>query len=902
MATLPPDRWQTIQGRLDELLALPAEQRSSRLASLRLAEPALGDELESLLREHRAVQEEGFLEETVTLPAPAVERAGQRVGAYTLVSPIGEGGMGTVWLAERADGRFARLAAVKLPRVALLDRGAERFTREAQVLARLAHPHIAQLIDAGVSDAGRPYLVLEHVDGLPIDRYCDERQLGTSGRVRVFLDVLAAVAHAHANLVVHRDVKPSNVLVAQGGEVKLLDFGVAKLLEDDRGAGEATRLTREFGTGVTLEYAAPEQVTGGPVSTATDIYGLGVLLFVLLTGQHPAGRGPHSHADLVRFIVDTEAPRPSDVVAAPLRRALAGDLDTIVATALKKAPGERYASVAAFGDDLRRYLALQPILARPDSFRYRAAKFVRRNRAAVALGLLGALAAAAGVAGTVLQARRAGAERDFAFYQLARAEAINDLDQFLLSDAAPSGKPVRLGELLARAEHVVDRQGVAGASRVELLVSIGRQYLSLDDDDAASRVLTDAYRLSRNLAEPSARARAACALGAVLARGRDGDRAEALYREGIAALPEDSRFARDRVFCFMLGSDIARERGVAADGIARAQAAAASFRLLPLGSEVLELRVLMDLAESYRMAGRQREAAAAFAEASRRLTAAGRDDTSMATTLFNNWAMALYQLGRPLESEPIFRRAIEISRVDGTDAGVSPMLMTNYARTLSELARVAEAADYAERAEAIAERAGDHVVVNQCLLLRAAIYVKMHDVGRASAMLDAVEPKLRQALPPGHIAFASLLLQRSSVAREAGQLDRALALASDGVTMARAVLARTTPNSDFLPIALTRRANLEVDLGRANDAQSDAREAIRRLEAAAEPATRSSNTGRAHLVLGRALLLLGRTPEARTELAVAVSHLESALGADHPETRSARQLIDRGRQARKRLP
>src|ERR1700728_762538 len=280
--------------------------------------------------------------------------------------------MGSVWLAERNDGRFERRVAVKFIHIALMGKGGEgRFKREGSILGRLSHPHIAELIDAGVSAAGQPYLVLEYIEGDSIDGYCDRQKLDVEARIRLFLEVLGAVAHAHANLIVHRDLKPSNVLVSKDGHVKLLDFGIAKLLEGESQDGAATALTMDGGRVMTPEYAAPEQVTGTPVTTATDVYALGVLLYVLLTGQHPAGRNLRSTADLVKAIVDTEPTRPSDVVAPVLSngeetatnaarrtttperlsRLLRGDLDTIIAKALKKNPQERYTSVTAFADD-----------------------------------------------------------------------------------------------------------------------------------------------------------------------------------------------------------------------------------------------------------------------------------------------------------------------------------------------------------------------------------------------------------------------------------------------------------------------------------------------------------------------------------------------------------------------
>src|SRR5215470_9251432 len=350
MSAISADRWQRASPHLDRLLDLTTTEREKYLNALGAEDPTTAADVRALLTEHHVLTAEGFLSSPPVIPPLEATLTGLSFGPYTLVSPIGHGGMGSVWLAERSDGRFTGRAAVKLLNAALLGRSAEkRFRREGTILARLTHPHIGRLIDAGLSATGQPYLVLEHIDGRPIDRYCDEQRLSVDERIRLFLDVQAAVAHAHANLIVHRDLKPSNVLVTADGTVKLLDFGIAKLLEADRASPAATMLTHEGDVALTPRYAAPEQLTGGPITTATDVYALGVVLFELLTGRHPTGVETQTSADFVRAISDREPQRLSAAVRpranddevtaraaargmAPerLHRVLQGDLETIL--------------------------------------------------------------------------------------------------------------------------------------------------------------------------------------------------------------------------------------------------------------------------------------------------------------------------------------------------------------------------------------------------------------------------------------------------------------------------------------------------------------------------------------------------------------------------------------------
>jgi serine/threonine-protein kinase len=903
VSTLSPDRWQEISPYLDEALSLSENERSSWLESFRDKKPELAQILKELLEEHRALAREQFLERGALPGVNEPSPMGQTIGPYTLISPIGQGGMGSVWLAERTDGRFQRRVAVKFLRFAVASQGsAERFKREGTILARLTHPYISQLLDAGVSPTGQPYLILEHVEGEDIVEYCDRRRLGVEGRLRLFLDVLAAVAHAHANLIVHRDIKPSNVLVSKEGQVKLLDFGIAKLLEGEGQEGAATLLTREAGSPLTPEYAAPEQVTGAPVTTATDVYGLGVLLYVLLTGQHPLGPGPHWAAELLKAITETEPQPPSEVVALAadqaantaanrstltdkLRRELRGDLDTIVAKALKKNPQRRYSSVSALAEDLWRYLRNEPISARPDTVRYRAMKFVRRNRTAVALTTFAMLAIIAGLIGTMTQARTARRQRDFALRQLDRAEAINEFNQFILSDASVSGKPFTTKDLLDRAEHTLERQRGANGNRVELMASVGTQYSLLAEDAEARRVLEAAYKLSRSVSEPGVRATASCYLAGVLVRNGELERAEAMFQEGMRELPDESQFALVRVECLSRGSQVAQERGDGQRGIARIEAAQQVLQNSPFSSDWLEVEILTELGEAYRMAGQPNRAISVFEKVNPLLLSMGRDQTGSAEVLFNDWALALEKTGRPLEAERLFRQALNI-------VGEDPVVLNNYAITLRTLGRLREAMESSERAYRIAQQTGDQFTPYRCLLLQLTISLDQRDFTRAAATLAELEPILRKKFSPDHVTFGSLAAAQSLLASGRGNSEQALAFADQAVTIVERSIKTKAQGADALPILLLRRATVELAAGRPGPAEADAARALALFQAAAQPGTFSSYVGTAYLKLGTALQAEGKIDEARTAYRSAAKHLQNTVGPDHPDTQTARQFAE----------
>jgi eukaryotic-like serine/threonine-protein kinase len=509
-----PERWTVLSPQLDDLLDLPEDARAARLTSLRLQDAALADELAALLAGAQSAHGARFLKQTLRHGAlhEAPSLAGMRLGAYTLEAPLGQGGTGTVWRARRDDGRFEGEVAIKLLHLSLLGQaGAERFSREGNILARLNHPHIARLLDAGLTDGGQPYLVLELVRGERLDKHCASQALSVEQRLALFDDALAAVAHAHSHLVIHRDIKPSNIMVTPEGVVKLLDFGIAKLMADEAALVDATDLTREWGRALTPEYAAPEQLRGEAVTTATDVYALGVLLYELLTGQLPGPAMKRRTSGALAPTADAPLIRPSHLVLdAQLRRRLSGDLDTITLREMKSEIAERYPTVSAMRDDLARHRSGHPVLARADSLTYRLRKFVGRHRAGcavaggVALALLGGayaqvavlLALAVGTLMALWQARLAREQTALALVAQKRAEEVKQFIASIFTEATPRegmGGTVTALDLLTSAMARIEAElsaspGVAG----ELGVLIARSCSQLGNCQLGARALETA--------------------------------------------------------------------------------------------------------------------------------------------------------------------------------------------------------------------------------------------------------------------------------------------------------------------------------------------------------------------------------------------------------------------------
>ena len=896
MRRLSAERWHAVSPLLEEALELSEEQRGHWLAELRQRDASLADDVEALFSARRLASRESFLAGTAPVEPGSGSLAGQTFGAYTLASEIGQGGMGTVWLARRSDGRFEGLAAVKLLNASLIGRAGEaRFRREGSILARLAHPHIARLLDGGVSPSGQPYLVLEYVEGEPIDRYCDQHRLGVDDRVALFLDVLEAVAHAHANLIVHRDIKPSNVLVDRKGQVKLLDFGIAKLLEGEGETGAATALTQEAGHALTPHFAAPEQITAGAVTTVTDVHALGTLLYMLLTGRHPAGPQTSSAVEIARAILEKDPPRASEAVGRPadddakaasaarggatrdgLRRQLRGDLDTILGKALRKEPSGRYPSVGALGDDLRRYLQHEPVLARPASWTYRAAKFVRRNRVGVAAAAIVAVAAAAGAAAILSQAREAARQRDLARAQLGRATAVNEFLGFLITDATPSGKKVSASDLFAQGERLVEKQFSDNPTlRAEMLLMIGDRYLSAESWDKAVSVLERSLRIAR---DPGIRARGLCSIAfANMAEGK-AEAAKSMMSRALAGLPDDPQYALARAACLIRSSEFGYFDNEGAAMIASAREALRVLEIAPVQSAAQRIDALTALAYGYYLTSDVESANRAHARVMAALEKAGRENTLAAAEALTNWGL-VHQDNDVIKEELLHRRALELQRsIDGANE-VAPEILLNEAFALSELARYDEAETLLQEALRNARARGDRHIEVPALIWLADVCTERGQLAQASAVVDQV--------PSAERARASFAYARGLLSLALGDARRA----REELTEAVARYDRFNPVQSPEVFALIALSRTERSLRRTDVALAAARRAVSLATSFARNGAPSFLVGHAQEELGEAELAAGDAASAQASLRSAIDQLDLTLGKDHPVGLRARQIL-----------
>ena len=829
---------------LDELLELDAAAQRRYLERLRATDATTADQLSALLAQQADIEREAFLEEP-PLGLDSATLAGQSLGAYTLERPLGAGGMGSVWLARRSDGRFEGEVAVKLLNLALLARGgAGRFAREAQALARLDHPNIARLLDAGVSAAGQPYLVLERIDGSPITRWCDERSLGVEARLQLLGEVLAAVSHAHQRLVLHRDLKPDNILVTPEGRVKLLDFGIAKLIDDEALPAPPTALTEFAGRAFTPDYAAPEQVQGGEVTTTTDVYALGVLLHELLGGGHPTAREGDTPVQRLHAIVEREPRRLSASVSDPNRsRALRGDLDNIVAKALKKSPAERYPSVAALAEDLRRHLAHEPVTARADGWAYRSSRFVRRHRGAVAALTVTLAALVAGVVGTAWQAIEARRERDEALYQARRAQAHSDLARMALETTGPADQPVTRREVLLRSFELVEKRFSDDPRvAVSLLFPIAGRFAAMGDGEMDQRVMQHAEKIALASGDPQLIGHVSCnRVDTELDRGNPA-LARAQAQRGREALARTERpTLGSRIDCLRAEADLAQAEGDLPRAVERFDAARALaeaetsvegglYASLVMHGSVLKAEAGL-LADAWRLQQW-------LADANRRF---GRADALLDLQNRRGMALTLMGWGELDEAHELLEAVAARLRDDSTASGLPAWLELPRARLL---ARRGDPEAAAQRLQALADSARQRASLRSALAAEVAlleVWVGLRRWEAAQALLTRLEGEALR--PPWRTTPATL---RAAIALGQGRAGEART--AIGAELSRLGHPQATPSSALLQ-ALQVAVRAERAGGDAAQADTLAQQALDAAQRMSRDPARSADVAQARQLL-----------------------------------------------------
>ena len=750
--TVTPERWQQVKAVLDGVLACRLAERISYLDANCNGDSELRQEVESLLASEAEIGD--FIEEPMFdlhLGREGEPAEGQLIDVYRVVREVGRGGMGSVFLAEKAEGDFGGRFALKVIRRGMdSEEVVQRFRAERRILNRLEHPNIARILDGGTTGDGRPYFVMEHVEGRPIDEYCDGEGLSIPARLELFLDVCAAVHFAHQNLVVHRDLKPANILITQNGVPKLLDFGIAKILDPDQTEPALTVLGRQA---MTPQYASPEQLQGRQVTTASDIYGLGVLLYILLTGRSPYGLTPPEGEDLQRAVCEVDPQPPSEaVVQVPaakgpqgeprlLRRRLAGDLDNIVLKAMQKEPSRRYASAEQMASDIRRHLDGLPVVARRDTVAYRMGKFARRHRWGVGFAAA-ALLAIVVFSITVTQLwRQAVQERD-------RSDAVSHFLQDLFAIPDPSrsrGEQITAREVLDRGTERISRDLQDQPElRATLMDTMGQVYRNLGLYDPARELSEESLAIRRRILGEDHLLVAESLQNLSVLRRQLGDdaAAEPLLREALE-IQRRKGATETAVYAKALNDFAAllEEKG-------DLNAGEALFReSLALKREVLG-REHEDVARGLNNLGHLLHAKKEYKEAEQNYLESlamgrkllGEIHPDVATTL-NNLAVLSEDQGDLDRAERMYREALEMRRK------VFGERHPKVARGLNNLAVFLQARGNSRAAESLYRQALTIVEGPDQNPVERAVYLR----GLASALLEqgraaAAEPRAREAL------------------------------------------------------------------------------------------------------------------------------------------------------------
>jgi eukaryotic-like serine/threonine-protein kinase len=895
--------WEAVSALLDELLDLAEGPRAVRLAEIRSQNAALGDHIAGLLSHHASVRSEGFLEDSAIDPLGLSELAGRSFGGFTLDRPLGQGGMGSVWLARRSDGSYEGQAAVKLLNLGALGHGgAERLRHEANALAKLSHRNITHLIDAGVA-AGQPYLVLEYVEGEPIDVWCDAQGLGVEARVQLFLQVLRAVSHAHGRLILHRDLKPSNILVTKDGSVKLLDFGIAKLLEGDGRTTAPSEMTRLAGAAMTPEYAAPEQLQRAEVTTATDVYALGVLLYVLLVGRHPTANDAVTPVEQMQALVDAEPSRLSDAAlqadtqmlkmyglsAAQLGRELRGDLDNIIAKALQKVPTDRYATADAFASDLQRYLDHEPVTARPESRAYRMRKFVRRHRLAVGFGATIVLVLIAGIAGTTWQALESARQRDAARFEAQRAEASSEFMSLMLEEVGPGGQPLTPIELVDRGVLLLDRRyGDDQPFAARMLVQMSRRYMDLGNTDKQWTVLARALAIAEKQDDPDLIADIECTIVRTQMDAERYDLAEEHMQSARAALARaPNAEVATKVDCLRAEAEVAEARQDSEAAIVQLRSAQKLLEDTQTTRGLQYHAVLTDLGGIYYRKSRFRESLELNERTARALDENGRGGTIGRVRVAINRASVLMRLGEVQRAEEASRDAIRRAQRLDEDKPTQPEQVVAYGTILNRLGRTEESIPRLTAAsrELHASGSGARALQADYQLARAFMLTGRYD--ESLSLLAEVERAWNANATANKDRLADLARTRAEIELARRRVDEARklidgSLAQFGYPSATSALGLTA--------ALTAAARIYLAQNQLAPAESFASAALRIAEGVARDPAQSADVGEAALVLAALQRAKSDSAAARTNTKRAIEALTNGLGGDHVITREATAL------------
>jgi len=896
-----------------EARLLPVGDRKKYLEEACGSDRALLDELLSLLSV--ADESEDYfdaLSKKVGVAALAGEEvsepSGKIVGNWRLDRIIGRGGMGAVYLAERADGQFEQRAALKtLPFGLDSELAGMRFVTERQILASLEHSNIARLLDGGVADDGTPYFVMEYVEGLPIDIYCDRHRLNLEARLRLFIDVIAAVAHAHSQLVVHRDLKPSNVLVTDDGCVKLLDFGVAKLLADNPSGGQ----TRELSVAITPDYAAPEQLVGGRISTATDVYALGLLLFKLLVGNNPRGSTQNNSLAQLQQAATEAPPRPSDFVGdqaqpdeladiarhrnstlAALKKNLRGDLDNILNKAAAVDADDRYASVRELSDDLQRFLNDEPVLAQPPTMAYRVGKFVRRHRGGVlgaALTLLALLSATAITAWQMVEANR---QRDIAIYQQQRVQANSEFYSLLMEEMG--GGDFTSIELLDRGRNLLNSQfGTGQPFMASVLFDVSRRYGSLGEREREAELLQEAEEIARDHRDDNSLAAILCRLARINGV-RDPERAADQFAEGMSVY--ESLASADIVTsmeCLRTNARVEVKEGNVDGALGTLFAAKDLLDAHPAPGTNLRGLLLNDISFTYYNDGRPNESIEYLDEVLNLLESTGRGSTLGYQRVAANKAVVLQNIGRTPEALDGLDDLVRRMRASGFQGRGSATLLLQYGDLLMTVGRANEAEQVYIEGLAQAESVGDGT--NAAYLNRGLAKVHLANKAYESALqqLAAAQDYIDGAERADRVLAHSIRNHRAKAYRGAGNLDAAegeisALLADIGYPEAR--------RGSSLLSALIEGAEVHRQLGNYSKAEELVDGLIDRLEERGTPDSEGNvHLGRALVQRAEIRLESGNAAGAIPDLERAMPHLDYALGEDHSEAESARSLLANAR-------